>query len=374
MPRVLSHFLPNSPPPSAPRLRFFVAISVLFHIVCLGGWLFWHNKQDLTASWQVKSREIPRNKAFRVRKLARTQHAKTPAKPIPEIKNEKGQIVDLPKPKEEKEPQTARFLSSYNTTVEREQRARKQDPKFKNAANMPTTVAGKQAQAKEQKHHSKDQKRAVTKQKIYQKNQEAETSRNTQQKMTLRNRARRNLELKVDWSRLQSQTWRNPSQQSSSLPPTQPGLPDIFPSKKTGTTVGSPPNDSLQDVDIGDGTFLNSKEFKYAFFFNRLKRSVSQYWAPLPPLQARDPTGAIYGGRHRLTVVQVALYANGELKSLRVSRSSGVPFLDAVATRALRDASPFPNPPKGLADADAMIRFPFAFDLDLTQGGLQLRF
>jgi len=44
--------------------------------------------------------------------------------------------------------------------------------------------------------------------------------------------------------------------------------------------TGAAANDHLQDVDEGDGTYLNTKEWKFASFFNRVKQSVSQQWNP----------------------------------------------------------------------------------------------
>jgi len=41
---------------------------------------------------------------------------------------------------------------------------------------------------------------------------------------------------------------------------------------------GAAPNDHLSDVDEGTGTFLNTKEWKYASFFNRVKQSVGMHW------------------------------------------------------------------------------------------------
>ena len=55
----------------------------------------------------------------------------------------------------------------------------------------------------------------------------------------------------------------------------------------------------LDNVDEGEGTYLNTKEWKYASFFNRVKQSVSQQWNPGQQLRLRDPTGNIYGGRDR---------------------------------------------------------------------------
>jgi TonB family protein len=132
---------------------------------------------------------------------------------------------------------------------------------------------------------------------------------------------------------------------------------------------GGPANDALGNVEEGEGTFLKSREFKYASFFNRLKRSVSQHWKPLAEVQRRDPTGNIYGYRTRVTVLTITLNADGTLQDVQVKQSSGVDFLDKEALAAFQRAEPFPNPPKGLIDSTGHIVFPFGFHIDFSGHG-----
>ena len=69
-----------------------------------------------------------------------------------------------------------------------------------------------------------------------------------------------------------------------------------------------------------------------------------------------------------MTVLQVALQPDGSLKSVEVSRSSGVDFLDVEAVAAFRRAGPFPNPPRGLVDGDTgLIDFPFGFHIEFSR-------
>ena len=132
-------------------------------------------------------------------------------------------------------------------------------------------------------------------------------------------------------------------------------------------------NDHLQDVEEGDGTYLNTREWKYASFFNRVKQSVGQQWRPQSTLRLRDPTLQIYGGRDRYTIVQVTLSPEGRLKDVYVEKSCGVDFLDLEAIKAFERASPFPNPPPGLLAADSTVRFQFGFFLEMSgRPGLRL--
>jgi TonB family protein len=152
------------------------------------------------------------------------------------------------------------------------------------------------------------------------------------------------------------------------------GAVNLIPSPAVLDSIsGAAANDHLQDVDEGDGTFLNTREWKYASFFNRVKQSVGQQWNPNAQLRLRDPTLQVYGGRDRQTLLQVTLTADGHLKEAWVERSSGLDFLDLEAVKAFERAQPFPNPPSGLVAADQTVHFQFGFYLELSgRPGLRL--
>ena len=123
--------------------------------------------------------------------------------------------------------------------------------------------------------------------------------------------------------------------------------------------------DHLEDVEEGESTALNAKQWKYASFFNRTKRQVAQNWNPNRVLQSEDPRGNVYGVRDRITVLRVTLDAGGHLVDVIVTRSSGFDSLDDEAIRAFRAAEPFPNPPPDLVEPRSQrISFQFGFHLD----------
>ncbi len=137
--------------------------------------------------------------------------------------------------------------------------------------------------------------------------------------------------------------------------------------------IGAAANDHLKDVAEGEGTYLSTKEWKYASFFNRVKQSVGQQWHPAPQMRQRDPTLQQFGTRDRYTVLAVVLDANGRLKDAYVEKSSGLDFLDVEAIKAFERAQPFLNPPAGLLAADQTVRFQFGFMLELSgQPSMQL--
>jgi TonB family protein len=131
--------------------------------------------------------------------------------------------------------------------------------------------------------------------------------------------------------------------------------------------TGAPSNDHLPGVEEGEETLINTKEFKYATFFNRIKRGVSNHWNPGEVYMRHDPYGNIYGVKDRYTILSVELDINGALKDVSVSRSSGLSFLDDEAIHAFQEASPFPNPPKGLLDESGRILFQFGFYFEIGE-------
>ena len=128
--------------------------------------------------------------------------------------------------------------------------------------------------------------------------------------------------------------------------------------------TGSP--DYIGDVDDGDGTALNAKKFKYASFFNRIKRDVAREWNPSLVYVRHDPSGNIYGVKDRITVVRIHLKRDGSLANLTLAQSSGAGFLDDEAMDAFRRAAPFVNPPPQLVEDDGQIHFNFGFIFELS--------
>ncbi len=155
-------------------------------------------------------------------------------------------------------------------------------------------------------------------------------------------------------------------------PSEHPGLPSGDPSIASAGDAaeegGGAPNDDLRDVAAGDGTYLNTREWQYAGFFNRVKQAVSARWDPNGRLRARDPSGRA-GILDRVTVLQVALRADGSLADCFVARSSGLDYLDLEAVQSFERAQPFPNPPPALVRG-GLIRFSFGFTLSHEPGGL----
>jgi TonB family protein len=148
-----------------------------------------------------------------------------------------------------------------------------------------------------------------------------------------------------------------------------PSAPDLRPSEDVlERAVGGGSVDHLDDVEDGEETGLNTKQFVFASFFNRMKRRVHQNWDPVSIWHRHDPTGQVYGFKTRITRVRVTLTPAGEMTRIIVASPSGVDLLDDEALRAFRAAQPFPNPPAGLVDATGNITFEFGFHLEIGGG------
>jgi hypothetical protein len=120
--------------------------------------------------------------------------------------------------------------------------------------------------------------------------------------------------------------------------------------------------DNLENVEDGAKTALDTDEWQFAGFFNRIKNAVAQHWHPGSAYAVHDPTGRVYGYKDRETVIKVVLECDGKLKHTYIKQPSGAEFLDDVAVSAIKKAAPFKNPPQDLCDTDeGIIAFNFGF-------------
>ncbi|MEK6556576.1 MAG: energy transducer TonB, partial [Bdellovibrionota bacterium] len=65
-----------------------------------------------------------------------------------------------------------------------------------------------------------------------------------------------------------------------------------------------------------------------------------------------------------ITQVVIVLDKAGSLLKVQVVNESGVSDLDEAAVDAFRAAEPFPNPPKGMVEADGTIKIRWDFILE----------
>jgi TonB family protein len=130
--------------------------------------------------------------------------------------------------------------------------------------------------------------------------------------------------------------------------------------------AGGPSMDGVgEGLPEGDATWLNSKEFKYATYINRMRQGIGQQWYPRvrEAVRDRDPDGSVFLYRERTVALQLTIDTEGHVKDLSVLQSSSIDFFDRVAVASVQAAQPFPNPPAGMFRNEPEVRIPFFFTM-----------
>jgi TonB family protein len=281
-----------------------------------------------------------------------------------------GQVVDLPRPAEEHRPDEARFAGEYDSTVSHEtHKLGKFDEKARQGTNVGATEDAHRASAAATPDgrlamRTPDLGRALRTAGPVAPRAEARASGSTYG-------VAEPGELSPDGAFSQLGKNEAPRPEGGGLP--AGGRPALTPtSEQLARVVGGSTQDALKDTDEGEETALNSKKWRFASFFNRVKKQVSEHWHPEEAYRRRDPTGAVYGRQNRYTELRITLKPDGRLANIGVNLPSGLEFLDDEAISAFKDAQPFPNPPRQLLEANGVINFSFGFLYDLN-GPPQMR-
>jgi len=301
-------------------------------------------------------------------------------------KDLKGQVVDVPPTPDSSRPEDARFLSEHNTNVEKESVSRHQRKDYGVAQSRPTVADYKRSRSQDQDQPG-DQEIAMVTRKRGRKGAATEEESFAFELPDIKKRQSLKLKLDLDMGSMASyqpsdelkgnsdrlrlrtgnlsqeaeQGGEDGEHEESVAMFKRPSLDSL------DMVSGAPANDYIRDVPKGEETMLNSREFKYATFFNRVKRVVSEHWSPGEVYLRNDPYGNVYGVKDRYTVLNVRLDSEGALQDVSVAQSSGVGFLDDEAIHAFQGASPFPNPPRGLVEQDGHIRFQFGFYFEIGE-------
>lgn len=365
--------------------------------------------RSLSAARQARKRSPLKTKAQQNR--PKTKVIKEKKKPEPKNDNLKGQVVEVPPTADDSPNPEAKYLSKHNSNVKKETVARVQDRdsskkrvtnklQDRNAAPKqppnappskttptPTPSPPAAAQKPSQGTPGQEAQKFVLEMPDLKKKQEKlelklpdlpglapNMPRPDPIEQAVKGNSER-MRLKLGKGNAENGAESVPRMgNAGSIGPN--GLPSLASLRPTLGTVarisGSPSRDYVEGVPEGDGTFLNTKQFKYATFFYRVRDSVAPVWEDMisREYRRRDPTGSIYGVRDRMTMLTIRLDPDGRLTDVRVARTSGVDFLDDVAVQAFKTAEPFPNPPAGIVDADGSIRFSFGFTVTMRPRGL----
>lgn len=370
----------------AKRLVAALALTLLAHVVMLGVILLTsggprpppRKPPQPVAMRTISSEEWEKNRS------ASAPSERPPREPKPQSKLPKGQNVAVAPGNEEKPPEDTQYLAERDNKVDKQTRAREQTANYKNAMPQRTTTTPPPETGNSDREQASQQARLG----LPKANPEAKSA--GEAKLQIPKVERRTaVALKQDPSdapgpglavenRKQSRELKGNAERfamnrggedaepsASSAGQAQQSRLRLLPSSALMDQItGAAANDHLKEEE-GEGTYLNTREFKFAGFFNRIKQSVGSQWNPDRKLAVRDPTGNIYSGKDRYTLLSVTLDSDGRVAEISVAKSSGVDFLDLEAVQAFERAQPFPNPPPGLLTDDAMVRFQFGFMVEL---------
>jgi hypothetical protein len=287
-----------------------------------------------------------------------------------------GQVIDLPRPREERRPDEARFAAEYDSWVEKETKrygkfdpnsqqrhAGESDPNKRNTPALTPNPSEFPASpgALAMRMPSEEKSSQPTRPRAGEISPNASQSGSEEQ-------------LANDPEGAFAHSGGGAPRFQHTLTPLENetggtrGLYGLLPTEEQiARSVGSGTQDHLADIDEGNETALNAKRWVYATFFNRIKERVRDHWKPAEEYQRRDPTGKIYGAEDRYTLLQVNLKADGFLSKVAVVHTCGLDFLDDTAVEAFKEAQPFLNPPRRLVeDGHGMVNFQFGFFFEVS--------
>lgn len=289
---------------------------------------------SIAARFEKPKVKKPSVRPVSVRKISAKEWAQARAVPPP-----KGQIVDVA-PGNRQRPEESKFLAETDNTVKKETRAKEQTLKYSRATpkNQPNPEAAPAVKGNLGGRSAPP----VTAQETLERFGGGQPKRLTQLMQEAAKGREQNLD--ADEKAGAEDGEAAPAVASDAA---EPG--------------GGAPADKL-DVPEGEGTYLNTREWKYAAFFNRVKQSVSARWDPMRKLKEKDPQARQLQYRDRTTVLGVSLRPDGSIADIYVAESSGVEALDIESVQAFERAAPFSNPPAALVQ-NGLIRFAFSFNV-----------
>ena len=293
---------------------WFLAISLFFH-----AFLFFFNP-PLQFSTLNQSKSEKKKKYISIRTILR------PKKELAKINLKNKQIVKTSKSNIQKLDPKTRFLGAKTQVVEKESRAKR--------------VAAFSEASRGLKHGEK--KRAPISKKLAQK-QKKILKTLTFDKLAAMN------------NQIQTEGMKEVYSPSAVALGERSGS-----SHKSGLNQN---NDFVEDVPMGDMTYLNTVEYKYFGFYDRIRKKLEIHWGST--LKAKTDLFFKSGRRmpaseNILTSLVVVLNSKGSIVDVVVRGSSGFQVLDDAAIESFNKAGPFPNPPQGmLENGRAKIRWGF---------------
>ena len=145
--------------------------------------------------------------------------------------------------------------------------------------------------------------------------------------------------------------------QKRDLAPTPTWAPQLNPRE-------SAPQEYLSGYEKGQTTALNTREYVFFGYFQRIRQRLDLAWTR----QLRTQLERYYRRGRTLasemdytTRTLVTLNDQGAIIKVQVLEESGAVDLDQAAIEAFNRAGPFPNPPRGVVDARGLIEIRWDF-------------
>ncbi len=129
-------------------------------------------------------------------------------------------------------------------------------------------------------------------------------------------------------------------------------------------------DDYLKGVSIGPNTLLNTQEFKYYGFYERIRELLVERWKTHIQREIAMQRGLASENRglstgSKITSLVVKLDEKGFIKGIEKIGLSGIERFDQAAIQSFHEAAPFPHPPQEmLKDGTLDIRWDFVVMVD----------
>lgn len=126
-------------------------------------------------------------------------------------------------------------------------------------------------------------------------------------------------------------------------------------------------NDYMKEIEEGVKTVVNTKEFIYYSYYNKIRTAIQKHWKKNVHEQVKiiyRDSRDLAEAAEKVTRIAVLIDKSGNLKDIEIIKNSGNNNLDRAATNAFEEAQPFPPPPEGILENDGNLRIRWDFVLN----------
>lgn len=244
-------------------------------------------------------------------------------------------LVAIDKPKNQTPPKRASAVSTYNSSVAKEQVSLGIKKHSGGGAGQPSQTPPTQKSSSQSQSQQTPQKNLASQQP----NPNQNTTLTPEQKLLM---------LKSNTTTQEQQKYQERFASNST--------PQNF---KTNFSAGAPSGDFLPNYKVGNRTYLNTLANPHVGFFVELKRRFGIAFNPVPVL--RRSLNFLGGRRQILTVWGLSVDQTGRVVDMKLIKSSGIEGYDYEAKRTMQQSAPYSRPPMDLIGNDHMLHMAWTF-------------